>query len=124
MLRIELFIFIRSLPQFSFNIFEELEKIEPYLEVLHLEKDQEPTTDAGWILVYDGKLALPGGRTFRRGDTLYFGRSNRAQVVEPSNLIFFSETRLDKFLKEEPELAVSLVEQMRAFKQRWERNEI
>tara|TARA_Y100000815_G_C12868782_1_gene321943 strand:- start:71 stop:445 length:375 start_codon:yes stop_codon:yes gene_type:complete len=123
-LRIELFIFIRSLPQFSSNIFEELERIEPYLEVLRLEKDQEPTSEAGWILVYDGKLALPGGKTFERGGPLYLGRTKRVQVVESSTVIFFSETRLDKFLKEEPELAVSLVEQMKAFKMRWERNEI
>ena len=124
MLRIELFIFIRSLPQFSSNIFEELERIEPYLEVLGLEKDQEPISESGWILVYDGKLALPGGKTFERGDTLYFGRANRARAVQPSTLILFSETRLDKFLKEEPELAVALAEKMRAFKLRWERNEI
>ncbi|MCA9776219.1 MAG: hypothetical protein KC800_05865 [Candidatus Eremiobacteraeota bacterium] len=124
MLRVELFIFIRSLPQFSSNIFEELERIIPYLEVSTPKEGEAPTSEPGWLLVYDGKLALPDGKAFQKGGTLYYGRSNQAQVVEPSTVIVFSENKLDKFLKEEPELAVALVEQMREFKRRWERNEL
>lgn len=120
----ELFVFIRSLPQFAGNTFEELERMEPYLEVLRFEEGEPAISGTGWSLVYQGKLALPSGSIFQRGNTLYHGQKNQLRILEPVTLVFFSEHLLENLLREEPELAVSLVEQMVALKRQWERAQI
>jgi hypothetical protein len=124
LLGIELFVFVRSLPRFSANIFEELERIRPYLQILHPKKNEEPASEQGWSLVYDGKLELPNGSFFERGDILYHSQNDRLKVLEDSTLIFFSESQMDKFLREEPELGVSYVDDMRAMKLKWDRTEL
>ena len=120
MLMLEVFVFIRSHPQFSANLFEELERMEPYLEILEAPVGGTLGGKSGWSLVFRGKLENPDGQTVGKGDVFYHGGADRSTSLEPSVVIFFSEESMEKFLRQEPELALPIAENMRFLKRRAE----
>ena len=111
-LKTELFVFISNHPQFSANLFEELERIERYVQILHLDVGKRMDEGEGWYLVYSGKGKV-NGRDFSRGDLFHCGKTERLTLTEPGILIYFSRTMVDRFMKKEPELAVPLSESLK-----------
>ena len=112
MLQIELYVFIRSLPDFSSNIFEELERIEPYVEILEVGPESDLKDKPGWFLIYRGSIGTKQGR-LGSGDMFYLGVRQKAEVIESGTVIYFSEDALEKFLRNEPELALPVAEKMK-----------
>lgn len=116
MLKLEVFVFIRSHPQLSANLFEELEKAEPYIEILETSKGVAVTDKPGWIIVFRGKLKSPDGQTLGPGDICYQGAKGNCEPLEPSIIVFLSEDSMENFIREEPELAIPIAEVMRKIK--------
>lgn len=116
MLKLEYFVFIRSLPQFSANLFEDLERLEPYTEIIEAKKDGIPVDENGWSLVFRGKIKTKPGRVAKSKDLFYHRANDQLEVMEPSILIFFSEDNMERLLRKEPELAIPLAEKMKLLK--------
>lgn len=117
MLTLEILIFVRSHPYLSANLFEELERIEPYIEILEIQKGATAIhSKSGWSLIFRGKLRTIGDQIYKSGDALYHRDDETVEPIEPAILVFFSEESMQKFLRDEPELAIPFLEKMKALK--------
>ena len=118
MLRVELFVFIRSLPQFAGTIFEELERIEPFVEVVELSEGSSMDRE-GWSLIFRGRLET-SGRIVEREDMVFHSSAIPGRIVDPAVLIFFSKNSMDRFLRAEPEIALPVAEYMKRLREQAE----
>lgn len=114
MLQHELYVFIRGLPGFSGMLFEELERVRPFVEVLHFKEGDELKVEEGCSIVYRGQLEAFNGDIIGRGGALYHppGRSS-GWALTPLKLVHFPEAASQILLRKEPELALPLLERMK-----------
>ena len=109
MLKTELFVFIRSHPQFSANVFEELERIEKYVEIVSLDSEKPIENEVGWYVVHSGKGTM-AEKSFAAGSLFYCAADEKISILEPGIAFFFSRAAIDRFMRKEPEIAIPLAE--------------
>lgn len=109
----DLYVFVRSLPEFSGNIFEELERLRPYVHVVEVKPGQPLVHEEGCSIVYGGRIRAFNGAVLTRLGKLYHPPDDQGEAMEPSLLVFFPKSAISQLLRKEPELGLPLAEKMR-----------
>lgn len=101
---------LKKVPRFRAIRFEELSVLAEAAEVFRIQQNCRLSPDVIWVIVA-GSFRKEGAAAVGPGELLTSDRATEVWVEEAGEVLAFTPERIQRLLREQPELAVSLVEE-------------